>query len=233
MATTTTNYGLTKPATTDNYDIAVPNANMDIIDTQMKATADGVTAITGGTTAAAKADKLTTARAISATGDATGSTSFDGSANASMALTLAASGATAGTYKSVTVDAKGRVTAGTNPTTAAGYGITDAVVKVASCSNTAITTTSQTTVLTYTPSAQGNFNINTYVRDVTAATTIDVELTYTDNGGSQTVEIFNGSAPVGSNMLPSYFFNATAAAITLKITAGTANHVYVSAALEE
>lgn len=32
----------------------------------------------------------------------------------------------AGTYKSVTTDAKGRVTAGTNPTTLAGYGITDA-----------------------------------------------------------------------------------------------------------
>ena len=34
---------------------------------------------------------------------------------------------TPGTYKSVTTDSKGRVTAGTNPTTLAGYGITDAV----------------------------------------------------------------------------------------------------------
>lgn len=33
---------------------------------------------------------------------------------------------TAGTYKSVTTDAYGRVTAGTNPTTLAGFGITDA-----------------------------------------------------------------------------------------------------------
>lgn len=33
---------------------------------------------------------------------------------------------TAGTYRSVTTDAYGRVTAGTNPTTLAGYGITDA-----------------------------------------------------------------------------------------------------------
>lgn len=40
--------------------------------------------------------------------------------------TLAASGVSAGTYKSVTVDTKGRVTGGTNPTTLAGYGITDA-----------------------------------------------------------------------------------------------------------
>jgi hypothetical protein len=33
---------------------------------------------------------------------------------------------TAGTYQAVTVDAQGRVTAGTNPTTLAGYGIVDA-----------------------------------------------------------------------------------------------------------
>lgn len=40
---------------------------------------------------------------------------------------LTNSGVTAGTYRSVTVDVKGRVTAGTNPTTVAGYGLTDAV----------------------------------------------------------------------------------------------------------
>lgn len=39
------------------------------------------------------------------------------------------SGATAGTYKSVTVNAQGHVTAGTNPTTLVGYGITDAAAK--------------------------------------------------------------------------------------------------------
>lgn len=37
------------------------------------------------------------------------------------------SGVTAGTYRSVTVNAQGHVTAGSNPTTLAGYGITDAV----------------------------------------------------------------------------------------------------------
>lgn len=39
------------------------------------------------------------------------------------------SGAVAGTYRSVTVNAQGHVTAGTNPTTLAGYGITDAAAK--------------------------------------------------------------------------------------------------------
>ena len=38
------------------------------------------------------------------------------------------SGVTAGTYKSVTVNAQGHVTAGTNPTTLSGYGITDAKI---------------------------------------------------------------------------------------------------------
>lgn len=42
---------------------------------------------------------------------------------------LSKTGVAAGTYKSVTVDVKGRVTGGTNPTTLAGYGITDAYPK--------------------------------------------------------------------------------------------------------
>ncbi len=39
------------------------------------------------------------------------------------------SGAASGTYRSVTVNAQGHVTAGTNPTTLAGYGITDGAPK--------------------------------------------------------------------------------------------------------
>lgn len=71
------------------------------------------------------ATKLITPRTISATGDATWSATFDGSANVTGALTLETV-ATAGTYRSVTVSGKGLVTSGTNPTTLAGYGITDA-----------------------------------------------------------------------------------------------------------
>ena len=44
-------------------------------------------------------------------------------------IDLATTGVTAGTYRSVTVDAYGRATGGTNPTTIAGYGITDAYTK--------------------------------------------------------------------------------------------------------
>ncbi|MGZ3789862.1 MAG: beta strand repeat-containing protein, partial [Bacteriovorax sp.] len=54
--------------------------------------------------------------------------SGDASLSNTGALTLANSGVVANTYNSVTVDAKGRVTGGTNPTTLAGYGITDVLV---------------------------------------------------------------------------------------------------------
>lgn len=49
------------------------------------------------------------------------------------------SGVTAGTYKSVTVNAQGHVTGGSNPTTLAGYGITDAAAKTHQHGNADIT----------------------------------------------------------------------------------------------
>lgn len=71
-----------------------------------------VTNLENGTKAAGKATKLATERKISISGDATGSTDFDGNADKTIALTLANSGVAAGTYSAVAVDAKGRVTAG-------------------------------------------------------------------------------------------------------------------------
>ena len=65
-----------------------------------------------GTTPAGKANQLTTGRKISLTGDATGNTTFDGTADKSIAVTLANTGVAAGTYSAVAVDTKGRVTAG-------------------------------------------------------------------------------------------------------------------------
>lgn len=74
-----------------------------------------------------KANMLSIGRIISVSGDITGGITFDGSANVSIVSTLSNSGVTSGTYKSVTVDSKGRITAATNPTTLSGYGITDAI----------------------------------------------------------------------------------------------------------
>ena len=69
---------------------------------------------------ALKADKTIT---ISAGTGLTGG----GNLSANRTLSLATTGVNAGTYTKVTVDTYGRVTVGYNPTTLAGYGITDAV----------------------------------------------------------------------------------------------------------
>lgn len=60
---------------------------------------------------------------------ATERTKLSGIATGANKYTHPTSGVSAGTYKSVTVDANGHVTSGTNPTTLAGYGITDAEAK--------------------------------------------------------------------------------------------------------
>ncbi|MGP5800249.1 hypothetical protein ACTX0F_32945, partial [Pseudomonas aeruginosa] len=100
-----------------------------------------------GSIVAGKAARLSAVRTLSITGAGTGSAAFDGSANAAIALTLANSGVSAGTYSKVTVNAKGLVTAGAalvasdipaldwskittgRPTTLGGYGITDALAQ--------------------------------------------------------------------------------------------------------
>lgn len=92
---------------------------LDTAEKNINTNASGITALEtratkleNGTTPAGNATKLATARKISITGDATGNTTFDGSADKSIALTLANTGVTSGTYSAVAVDAKGRVTAG-------------------------------------------------------------------------------------------------------------------------
>ena len=70
------------------------------------------------------ASTLATARTIAMSGDVSWSVSFDGSIAVTASGTLSNTGVTAGTYKNVTVDAKGRVTAGSN-TAEALSGLTD------------------------------------------------------------------------------------------------------------
>lgn len=65
---------------------------------------------------AGTATKLATSRTISISGDADGSASFDGSANADIAITLDTVNADIGTYTKVTVNGKGLVTAAANAT---------------------------------------------------------------------------------------------------------------------
>lgn len=100
-----------------------------------KADTDHTHLYAGSSTAggvATSASKLANARTISLSGDATGSNTFDGSANKDIAVTLANSGVTAGSYglsanatpaygatfnvPYITVDAKGRVTSASTKT---------------------------------------------------------------------------------------------------------------------
>ncbi len=99
----------------------------------------GASTILGNNTVSAAAPiALTTAQVQTMLGYITGNQTITlsgdatGSGSTAITVTLANSGVTAGTYRSVTVDAKGRVTGGTNPTTISGYGITDFYAQVIS-----------------------------------------------------------------------------------------------------
>ncbi|RRV08094.1 phage tail protein [Pseudomonas sp. v388] len=84
-----------------------------------------IAAIIDGTTVVGRAARLSTARAFRFKGAATGSANFDGGNDVDIELTLADSGVVAGSFTKVAVNGKGLVTGGSNPTTAAGYGIRD------------------------------------------------------------------------------------------------------------
>ena len=165
---------------------------------------------TGNQSTTGSAASLTTARSFSWTGDATGSLSFNGSANVSAALTLANSGVTAGTYKSVTVDTKGRVTAGTNVvtglvTSTAATGTTNAattntntylnIVETIGSAATTVGTSTQVTgagTVTVTSDTAGKLTI-TGSQSITgnAATATRLQTARTIGGVS-----FNGSANI-------------------------------------
>lgn len=84
----------------------------------------GTLATQSGTFSGTSSGTNTGDQTITLTGDVTGS------GTGSFAATLASVG-TAGTYRSVTTDVKGRVTAGTNPTTFSGYAISDTSANLA------------------------------------------------------------------------------------------------------
>ncbi|MCU7215102.1 phage tail protein [Pseudomonas sp. VE 196-7] len=117
-------------------DSETSNSSSVLATTKMVTTVRGllwnaIDAIIQGTSVAGKAARLATARTFKFKGAATGSATFDGSADADITLTLADSGAAAGFYTKVSINQKGLVVGGDNPTTLAGYGITDGYTKTA------------------------------------------------------------------------------------------------------
>lgn len=92
------------------------------------------------------------------------------------------SGVTAGTYRSITVNAQGHVTSGTNPTTLAGYGITDAKI----ASGTITLGSNSITPLTSHQSVVNGGNTASWGSSVTVGTVGGTALTFKMPGNPNT-----------------------------------------------
>ncbi len=148
---------------------------------------------------------LTGNQSISITGDITGS------GTTSISTTLASSGVSIGTYKSVTVDVNGRVTGGTNPTTLSGYGITDAV----SSSWTEVTGLTQAMAVN-TNYIANNANLVTLTLPATAAVGNTISLAGSGVGGWKIAQNASQQIVFGSKLT----------------TAGTGGYMYSNSQYE-
>jgi hypothetical protein len=149
-------------------------------------------ALTGN---ASTASKLATPRTLSLTGDGTTSMSFDGSANATSTFTLANVNSNVGTYSSVTVNAKGLVTAASNQTIAQRFYGSVGVVS----GNTGITIDSNTPVMLLTGSQIWAQTITPQL--ATSSFTIDFQclVDSSNSGRGITVAIFRNMTFLGWN----------------------------------
>ena len=119
------------------------------------------------------------------------------------------SGITVGTYKSVTVDDKGHVTAGTNPTTLAGYGITDA----AKASDLSSHTSNKSNPHSVTKAQVGLGNVenksSATIRGEITSSNVTTALGYTPlnsslKGANSGIAELDENGKVPSSQLPSY-----------------------------
>lgn len=127
-----------------------------------------------------------------------------------------------------------QITAGSGISVNQGTGnVTVSAADLASAYETQLTDTNLDTVATYTPAAAGIFEVRCYFRVVTATTTVTLQVTHTDAGGAQTTTLVNAVAePVGSyTVMPLVVAQAAGQPITVKAQAGTANQLFVSAAI--
>ena len=179
-------------------------------------------ALTGITSIDGSAATLTTGRTIAMTGDVSyTSGSFNGSANVTGTATLANSGVTEGTYTKVTVDAKGRVTAGAslasadlptytgtltssqittalgftpyNATNPSGYITTDGTARTIVKNNG--TTAGTRRAINFIPGT----GISLSITDDSAGEEVDVTITSTASGGVTSFNTRTGAVTLSSS----------------------------------
>jgi hypothetical protein len=173
---------------------------------------------------------LTTNQSIGGTKTFTGTATFNGSFAGSAILPVSMGGTGTSTgINAATTSALGTVQIASQPNS----GNPIAVSRSVSTSEMQIISTSATSVVTHTPTSQKNYMVMASVRVITAATNVTITITWTDSTGSQTdTRINNQSLSVGTHDVPIKFLNSVSSQpITVTITAGTANQVYVSAAV--
>lgn len=104
---------------------------------------------------------------------------------------------------------------------------------VASVVDMQLTTTSDTSVLSYLPGVSaGNYQLSIYYQ-ATAPTSLTLSVMYRDITGLQTLTPLSGAIGIGAGSVSGLFLSAVAGqSITLTATAADANVVYLSATLE-
>ncbi len=124
----------------------------------------------------------------------------------------------------------GRFTMIRGVSTSGSFGVATVVTQA---QEVEITGTTAQTILSFTPPAQGVYEIKVYFRVVTGTTTVTVAATYDDVTGAQVDDILPATSEVvGSyRTIPATIDATTAAAITVQVTASVANQVFATAVL--
>ena len=174
------------------------------------------------------ANALTTSRNIALTTDATGNGNFNGTANLTIAVTLANSGVTANTYGNttvypvITVDAKGRVTAVTAQTVSVpAAGVTSFNTRTGAVTLTAADITGNSSVgLNYTP-----VSANTSGTITGSLTLTSGDLTLRDVISSRDIRVGNSTVNTVVNAVSISIGNSTIDSTSVTIGNSTVNAV--------